>query len=91
MLIFLLLSTCFQSSFKLSAFMSKCVQLYLISLVRESSFNMTRGGGEGEDIQGGLGKFLDTRKGGSEIIRWRGGGWRKFVHFKTNRKGAPKN
>ena len=32
---------------------------------RESSFNMTRGGG-GEDIEGGLRKFLDTQKGGSE-------------------------
>ena len=35
---------------------------------------MTRGGGGGgdEDIEGGLRKFLDTRKGGSEKIR--GGG-----------------
>ena len=34
-------------------------------LVRESSFNMTRwGGGGDEDIEGGLRKFLDTRKGG---------------------------
>ena len=42
---------------------------YLIAL-RESSFNMTRGGG-GEDIEGG--------------------GLRKFVYFKTNRRGrAPK-
>ena len=29
--------------------------------IRESSFNMTRGD---EDIEGGLQKFLDTRKGG---------------------------
>ena len=34
--------------------------------VRESSFNMTRGG---EDTEGGLRKFLDTKKGGSEKIR----------------------
>ena len=66
MLIFLLLAACFQSSFKLSAFISKCVQLYLISLVRESSFNMTRRGDE--DIEGGFQKFLDTRKGGSEKL-----------------------
>ena len=30
--------------------------------LRESSFNMTRGGGD-EDIKGGLRKFLDTRRG----------------------------
>ena len=37
---------------------------------------------------GGLRKFLDTRKGSSEKIR---GGLRKFVCFKTNRRGgAPK-
>ena len=36
-------------------------------MVRESSFNMTRGGGE--DIEGGgLRKFLDTQKGGSENL-----------------------
>ena len=29
---------------------------------------MTKGGGD-EDIEGGLRKFLDTRKGGSEKIR----------------------
>ena len=39
-----------------------------------------RGGG------GGLLKFLDTRKGDSEKIR--GGGVRKFVYFKTNRRGG---
>ena len=31
--------------------------------IRESSFNMTRGGDE--DIEGGFRKCLDTRKGGS--------------------------
>ena len=36
-------------------------------LVRESSCNMTRGGGD-EDIEGGLRKFLDTRRGGSEKL-----------------------
>ena len=36
-----------------------------IRTIRESSFNMTRGGGGGgrEDIEGGLQKLLDTRKG----------------------------
>ena len=34
--------------------------------LRESSFNMTRGGDE--DIEGGLRKFLDTRRGGSENV-----------------------
>ena len=52
---------------------------------RESSFNMTRGGDE--DIDGGLRKFLDTRKGGSEKIRG-GGGFRKFVYFKPKRRGG---
>ena len=39
--------------------------------LRESSFKMTRVGGGGgggggvEDIEGGLRKFLDTRRGGS--------------------------
>ena len=42
------------------------------SLLRESSFNMTRGGDE--DIEGGLRKFLDTRRGGSEKIVVLGGG-----------------
>ena len=37
-----------------------------VLILRESSFNMTR---EDEDIEGGLRKFLDTRKGGSEKIR----------------------
>ena len=42
-----------------------------VFLLRESSFNITRmGGGGDEDIEGGLRKFLDTRKGGSERIRW---------------------
>ena len=44
-------------------------------------------GGE-EDIKGGGGglqKFLDTRKGGSEKIRE--GLW-KFVYFKTDRRGG---
>ena len=39
-------------------------------MLRESSFNMTRGGDE--DIEGGLWEFLDNWKGGSEKIR--GGG-----------------
>ena len=43
---------------------------------------MTRGGDE--DIEGGLRKFLDTRRGGSEKIVVLGGGLRKFVYFKTN-------
>ena len=34
---------------------------------------------------GGLPKYLDTRKGGSEKIR--GGGLPKFVYFKTIKKG----
>ena len=42
-------------------------------MVRESSFNMTRGGGD-EDIEGGLRKFLDTGRGGSEKIVALGGG-----------------
>ena len=46
---------------------------------------MTRGGGRYENIGGGgLRKFLDTRKGGSEKIVGLGRGLRKFVYFKTN-------
>ena len=45
---------------------------------------MTRGD---EDIEGGLWKFLDTRKGGSEK-KLGGGGLQKFVYFKTNRRGG---
>ena len=51
----------------------------------ESSFNMTRGGGE--DIEGGLQKFLDTRKGGSEKIR---GGSENLYTSKPTGGGAPK-
>ena len=36
---------------------------FLIWHPRETSFNMTR---EDEDIEEGVRKFLDTRKGGSE-------------------------
>ena len=35
---------------------------------------------------GGLQKFLDTRKGISEKIVGLGGGLRKFVYFKNNRR-----
>ena len=40
-------------------------------IIRESSFNMTREGGE--DIEGRLWKFLDTWKGGSKKIVGLGG------------------
>ena len=46
--------------------------------IRESSFNMTRGD---EDIEGGLQKLLDTRKGGSENL----------YTSKPTGGGAPKN
>ena len=39
---------------------------------------------------GGLRKLFATRKGGFEKME-EGGGLRKFVYFKTNRRGAPKN
>ena len=48
---------------------------------QSTSFNMTR---RGWRYWGGLQKFLDTQKGGSEKIRGRG--LRKFVYFKTNRR-----
>ena len=44
--------------------------------LRESSFNMTRGGDE--DIEGGLRKFLDTQRKGSEKIVALGGGASKI-------------
>ena len=47
---------------------------------------MTRGG---EDIEEGLRKFLGSLKGGSEKMDG-GVGLRKFVYFKTNKRGAPK-
>ena len=47
-------------------------------IIRESSFNMTRGY---EDIEGGLQKFLDTGGGGGEEAP-------KVVYFKTNRRGG---
>ena len=37
-----------------------CCTMQLVLVVRESSFNMTRGD---EDIEGGHQKFLDTQKG----------------------------
>ena len=43
-----------------------------IPLVRESSFNMTRGDADIEG--GGVQTFLDTKKGGSEKIVGLGGG-----------------
>ena len=46
-----------------------------LGVIRESSFNMTRRGDEDIEGGGGLRKFLDTRKGGSEKIR---GGARKI-------------
>ena len=51
---------------------SSVTQGRLLFNFRESSFNMTRGGDE--DIEGGLRKFLDTRRGGSEKIVALGGG-----------------
>ena len=48
-------------------------------IIRESSFNMTRGY---EDIEGGLQKFLDTGGGGG------GEEAPKVVYFKTNRRGG---
>ena len=57
-----------------------------IMTVRESSFNITREGDE--DIEGGLQKFLDTRKGGSEKIR--GGCENLYTSKPTGGGGAPK-
>ena len=39
----------------------------VLTSLRQSSFNMTRGREDG-NIEGGLRKFLDTRKGGSENL-----------------------
>ena len=47
-------------------------------IIRESSFNMTRGEVD-EDIERGAPKIFKHPKGGL----------RKFVYFKTNRKGGP--
>ena len=48
----------------LDTFRKRC-----FTILRESSFNMTRRGNE--VIEGGLRKFIGTRKGGSEKIRGR--------------------
>ena len=71
--------------------MTTCAFVILVLLswvLRESLFNITRGD---EDIEGGGGspKSLDTRKGGLWKNCWArrgGGGFRKFVYFKTNRR-----
>ena len=65
----------------------------LKELLRESSFNMTRGGYE--DIEGGGGglKFLDTRKGGSEnlyTLNPKGGGVLKNLFARGGGGGATK-
>ena len=46
---------------------------------------MTRGGGD-EDIEGGLRKFLDTRKGGSEKIK--GGGAPTICILQSQQEGG---
>ena len=58
-----------------------------INSVRESSFNMTRGD---EDIEGGLQKFLDTRKGDFEKIRWGGSKNLSTLNPEGGGGGAPK-
>ena len=50
--------------------------------IRESSFNMTWRGDE--EIEGGLRKFLDTRRGALKKF----GGLRIFVNFKPKRRGG---
>ena len=49
----------------------------------ENTFNMRRGD---EDIEGGLRKFLDTRKGGSEKIR--GGGAPRICILQNQQEGG---
>ena len=57
-------------------------------MLGESSLNMTKAGDE--DIEGGLQKYLDTQKGGSEKIR--GGGAPKICILQNQQEGggAPK-
>ena len=57
--------------------------------LRESSFNMTRG--RDEDIERGLPKFLDTRKGSSEKIRGGGGSENLYTSKPTGGGGPLKN
>ena len=57
-----------------------------IAEFRESSFNMTKGGGM-KILRGVLRKFLDIRKGGSEKIR---GGSENLYTSKPTGGGAPK-
>ena len=58
-----------------------------ITKIRECSFNMTRGC---EDIEGGGGlqKFLDTQKGGSEKIVGLGGGAPKICIPQNQQEGG---
>ena len=58
-------------------------RLYTFMLLRESSFNMTRGGMK-ILRGGGLRKFLGTQKGGSE--KNRGGGYENL--YTLNPKGS---
>ena len=58
------------------------------SILRESSFDMTRGGGGDEDIEGGLRKFLGTRKGGFEKIRGGGGSKNLYTSEPTAEGGG---
>ena len=52
--------------------------------IRESSFNMTRGGGM-KILRGGSENFK-TPEAERGALKKLGGGLRKFVYFKTNRR-----
>ena len=54
-------------------------------VLRESSFNMTRGD---EDIEGGLRESLDTWKGSSEKLVALGGGAQKICILQNQQEGG---
>ena len=57
-----------------------------VPFIRESSFNMTRG--RDEDIEGGLQKLVDTRKGDSEKIVGLGRGAPKICILQKQQERA---
>ena len=82
---------CFKGATLASSQSEHWLQDIYFLLIRESSFDMTRGWGD-EDIEQGLRKLLDTRKESSDKIVGLGGGASKICILQNQEEGeAPKN